>query len=101
MLGIPSCATRHMSEVTTMPATVFEQHYRDRMQSVRQIALHSDADQARGMGPVFFDLVALCSDLAEAGEQLLELEYKRLFQQPDLTVAWLQERRRVIEELSN
>jgi hypothetical protein len=47
------------------------------------------------------DLVGLCADLAVSARELIEKEYKRLFKESDLTVAWLQERRQVIEELSD
>jgi hypothetical protein len=84
-----------------MPATVFEQHYRDRIQSGRQIAQRFDADHAAGSGFVSLDLATLCSELADAGQRFLELEFKRIFKEPDITVAWLRERRRVIEELTD
>lgn len=88
---------------------VLEQHYRDRMQSIRHIALrsvqqisqHPEAGNAVRAEFTFLDLVELCSDLAEAGQQFMEQEYKRIFQEPDVSVAWLQQRRRVIEELSD
>ncbi len=44
--------------------------------------------------------MTLCLELSTAGQQLLEREYKRIFKVPDLTVAWLQERRQAIEELT-
>ncbi len=92
-----------------MPATVLEQHYRDRMQSARQLtwqslqqfALHQAAGHTERAGFVVGDLVVLCSDLAEAGQQLLEREYRHIFEEPDVSVAWLQERRRALEELSD
>jgi hypothetical protein len=49
----------------------------------------------------FKDLVALCFELSASGRELLEKEHKRLFEEPNLTVAWLRERRRAIEELSD
>jgi len=83
-----------------MPETVLEQHYRDRIQSVRRIAHHEDGDAALSERD-YEDLAALCCELSESGRQFLELEYKRLFKEPSLTVGWLRERRQVIEELSN
>ncbi len=90
-----------------MPMTVLEQHYRDRMQSLRQIAMRSEQQMATHeaghlAAAEFFvqDLVALCSDLSDSGRQLLEQEFKRIFKAPDLSVRMLRERRRVIEELS-
>jgi len=81
-----------------MPETVPERHYRDRVQSVREIAFHKAARTlSRGD---FEDLVALCLELATSGKQLLVGEYKRIFKEPSLTVAWLQERRQAIEELT-
>ncbi len=83
-----------------MPETVLEQHYRDRVQSVRQIA-------QRQMGQVALaprdleDLVALCLELSVSGRELLEKEYKRIFKEHPVTVSWLLERRHAIEELSD
>jgi hypothetical protein len=70
------------------------------MQSVQQIALHQ-AGQASPPWRDVADLMALCLELSVSGRELLEKEHKRLFEEPDLTVAWLRERRRVIEELSD
>jgi hypothetical protein len=83
-----------------MADTILERHYRDRMQSVRQIAAREGAQAALSWRDCE-DLVALCFELSAAGQQLLKAEYNRLFKEPNLTVAWLQERRRVIEELSD
>jgi hypothetical protein len=83
-----------------MSETVLERHYRDRMQSVRQIAEH-EAGHAMLARSAFHDIVALCFELSHSGRELLELEYKRIFKEPNLTAAWLQERRQVVEELSN
>jgi hypothetical protein len=83
-----------------MPATVLERHYKDRVQSVRQIALPGEGGPALTVRE-FKDAVALCFELSHSGQQLLELEFKRIFSEPDLTVAWLQERRQAIEELSD
>lgn len=82
-----------------MPETVLERHYRDRMQSVRQMALR-EAGHAAFSARDFKDLVNLCFELSLSGRQLLEDEYGRIFHEPDLTVSWLQERRQVLEELS-
>ena len=82
-----------------MSETVLERHYRDRMQSVRQLALTEEGQMLSWRD--FADLVALCLELSLSGRDLLENEHKRLFQEPNLTVAWLRERRRVIEELSD
>src|SRR5437868_6717401 len=82
-----------------MPQTVLERHYRDRVQSVRQIAAPGEGD-AMLAGWDFEDLVALCLDLATSGQQLLEKEFQRIFKEPALTVAWLQERRQAIEDLT-
>ncbi len=83
-----------------MSDTVLERHYRDRMHSVQQIAQHQ-AGQATPPWRDVADLMTLCLELSVSGRELLEKEHKRLFQEPNLTVAWLRERRRVIEELSN
>ncbi|HYT90826.1 MAG TPA: hypothetical protein VEL76_19105 [Gemmataceae bacterium] len=82
-----------------MPETVLERHYRDRMLSVQQIAVH-EAGHAVLAGRAFQDLVTLCVELSTSGQQLLEKEYKLIFKVANLTVAWLQERRQAIEELT-
>jgi hypothetical protein len=82
-----------------MPETVLERHYRDRLRSVQQITLH-DAGQTTLAGPDVEDLVTLCAELSASGRQLLEREFKLIFKVPDLTVAWLRERRQAIEELA-
>jgi hypothetical protein len=83
-----------------MPATVLERHYKDRVQSVRQIAQLEEGRPALS-GQDFEDLVALCFELSLSGREILEKEFKRIFKEPDITVAWLQERRQAIEELSD
>src|SRR5579883_2055485 len=83
-----------------MPETPLERHYRDRVQSVRQMALR-EADRAALSARDFGELVLLCYELAVSGRQLLEYEYRHIFDAPDVTVRWLQERRRVLEELSD
>jgi len=82
-----------------MSETVLERHYRDRVQSVRQMAL-PDAEEAALTWRDFEDLVALCFELSVSGRELLQKEHRRVFTEPNLTVTWLRERRRVIEELS-
>src|SRR5580704_9706561 len=82
-----------------MPETVLERHYRDRVLSVQQMAEHG-AGHAALAGWDFEDLVTLCLELSTSGQQLLEREYKLIFKVPNLTVAWLQERRQAIEELT-
>ncbi len=82
-----------------MPETILERHYRDRMQSVRQIVLPEARPPALSWRD-FQDLATLCADLSASGRELLEREYDSIFKEPKLTVAWLQERQRVIEELS-
>ena len=82
-----------------MAETVLERHYRDRVQSVRQLAAQ-DAGQAALGRQRLDDLVTLCAELAVSGRDLLEKEYRRLFKEPSATVTWLRERRRVVEELS-
>jgi hypothetical protein len=82
-----------------MPATVLERHYRDRVLSVQQMAVH-EAGHAALPGWDFEDLVKLCLELSASGQQLLEREYQLIFKVPNLTVAWLQERRQAIEELT-
>jgi hypothetical protein len=83
-----------------MPETVLERHYRDRVQSVRQIASHEAGHESLSWRN-FEALVALCLELSMAGRQLLEKEYQQIFREPDITVTFLQERRRVLEELSD
>src|SRR5947209_162126 len=83
-----------------MPETVLERHYRDRMESVRQMALPEVGRPSFSWRDVE-DLVALCFELSLSGRDLLEKEYQRVFREANLTVAWLRERRRIIEELSN
>jgi hypothetical protein len=81
-----------------MSETVRERHYRDRVQSLRQLAGLAETElspQDRA------ELVAVCLELSEAGRDLIEGESRRLFKNGNLTVAWLSERRRVIEELSD
>jgi hypothetical protein len=82
-----------------MSETVLERHYRDRVQSVRQMAL-PEAARAALTWRDFEDLMALCSELSVSGRELLRKEHRRVFVEPNLTVTWLRERRRVIEELS-
>jgi hypothetical protein len=82
-----------------MLETVLERHYRDRVHSVREIALHETAQAIRSLQG-FADLVTLCTDLSKAGRDLLENEYQRIFKEPDLCVTWLRERRLAIERLS-
>jgi hypothetical protein len=82
-----------------MAETVLERHYRDRLLSVQQIAVHEGGHAALA-GWEFEDLVTLCLELSTSGQQLLEREYKLIFKVPDLTVAWLQERRQALEELT-
>ena len=82
-----------------MTETVLERHYRDRVQSVRQLAARKEGQAAPGRQELE-DLVALCIDLSASGRDLLEKEYRRLFKEPKLTVAWLRERRQVMEELT-
>ena len=82
-----------------MPETPLERHYRDRVQSVRQMALR-DGDRAALPARDFGELALLCYELAVSGRQLLEYEYRHIFHEPDVTVSWLQERRRILEELS-
>jgi hypothetical protein len=83
-----------------MPETVLERHYRDRVQSVRHIALPKAGHVALPWRDVE-DLVALCSELSVSGRELLEKEFRRVFREPNLTVAWLRERRQVIADLSD
>ena len=83
-----------------MPDTMLERHFRDRVHSVRQIALH-EAGLAALSWQELEDLVVLCSELSVSGRELLEKEYKRVFKEPKLTVAWLRERRRAIVDLSD
>ncbi len=81
-----------------MPETLLERHYRDRMQSLRQMTLPEAGHAALSARDVP-DLVNLCFELSVSGRQLLEDEYRQIFHEPDLTVTWLQEHRRVLEEL--
>jgi len=82
-----------------MSETVIERHYRDRVQSVRQLAAHEE-NRVAPIGQELEDLVTLCADLSLSGRELMEKEYRRLFKESNVTVAWLRERRRVMEELS-
>src|SRR5947209_6654782 len=82
-----------------MPETVRERHYRDRMQSVRQLASLPEQEKATMSWQDYEDLVGLCFELSESGRELIEQEYHRIFNGTKLTVAWLQERRQVVEEL--
>jgi hypothetical protein len=82
-----------------MPETVLERHYRDRLLSVERMTVHEKGHAALA-GRTFEDLVVLCLELSFAGQQLRERESKQIFKKPDLTVAWLQERRQAIEELA-
>jgi hypothetical protein len=86
-------------EIRIMPETVLEQHYRDRLLSLQRIAVPQQGHTAM-TGWYFEDLVTLCLELSASGQQLLEREYQLIFQVPDLSVAWLQERRQAIEELT-
>jgi hypothetical protein len=80
-----------------MSATVLERHYQDRVQSLRQMAQPGNGAPALS-GQDFEDLAALCLELAQAGQELLETEFKRIFKKPDLTVTWIRERRQAVEE---
>jgi hypothetical protein len=81
-----------------MPDTVLERHFRDRLLSMHRMAAHEDHATLAGWD--FDDLVTLCVELSGAGQQLLEREHHLIFNVTDLSVAWLQERRRAIEELT-
>jgi hypothetical protein len=82
-----------------MPDTLLERHYRDRVESLRQMIVPRP-DNGTHSRHDYDDLVALCQELAAAGVALLEQEYKRAFQEQHPTVRWLCERRQVIEALS-
>ncbi len=84
-----------------MPETVAERHYRDRVQSVKQLAGSLDAERAALSWQDYEDLVALCIELSTSGRDLIGNEYQRIFKNPNLSVGWLKERRQVIEELSD
>jgi hypothetical protein len=45
------------------------------------------------------DLVTLCFELSVSGRELIEQEYRRIFKDANSSVAWLQERRQVLEDL--
>jgi hypothetical protein len=82
-----------------MPETVLERHYRDRLHSLRNMT--SGEEGAVGLAePSFQDVVSLCRELSEAGRDLLEKEWQRLFHRENLTVGWLVERRHILEALS-
>jgi len=83
-----------------MPETVIERHYRDRVESLRRIALAHDGNGSRSW-QFYEDLVNVCEQLSAAGRELLEQERKRVFKEPHLTIAWLRERRQVMEALTN
>jgi hypothetical protein len=70
------------------------------MQSLQEMALR-EAECATWSRRDLNDLVDLCIELAVSWRQHLEAEYSRIYQEPNLPVTWLQERRRVIEELSD
>ena len=79
-----------------MPATVFERHFQDRVQSIRQFT-QPWTEHPVASGQEFKDLAALCLTFPWQ-EAALEMEFKQIYKQPDLTVAWLLERRQAIEE---
>jgi hypothetical protein len=84
-----------------MPETVPERHYRDRVQSVRQLVSRLESDHATLSWQDYEDLVAVCVELSASAADLMEKAYHRIFKEANLTVAWLHERRRVLEELSD
>jgi hypothetical protein len=82
----------------TMSEMVCERYYRDRLQSLGRLASLWETElspQDQG------DVVAACLELSNAGRHLIEGASQRLFKNGNLTVAWLKERRRIIEELSD
>jgi hypothetical protein len=84
-----------------MPETVRELHLRDRLQSMQRLAGVTQAEQAAASWQEYKEIVALCLELSTSGRDLFEQEYRRIFRYADLTVGWLQERRLVIEDLSD
>jgi hypothetical protein len=84
-----------------MPETVYEKHYRDRLESARGIASAPgpDTGTAALFRRFYTDLRTLFADLAAAYRDLLRKEHSRIFQVPGVTVAWLRERRSVLQEL--
>lgn len=84
-----------------MSDTVLERHFRDRMQSVQRLASLPETQRAGLTWRDYQDLVALYVELSASGRNLIEEEYRRCFTHPGLTVGWLTERRRVIEELGD
>jgi hypothetical protein len=66
-----------------MSETVLERHYRDRVQSVRQLA-DGDGEQVARSLHDYEDLVALCAELAVSGRELLEKEPAACFRKPAL-----------------
>jgi hypothetical protein len=84
-----------------MLETVLERHYLDRVQSIQQLANLPASDRATMSRQDYEDLLALCVELSASARNLIEQEYNRIFKNAHLTVGWLRERRRVIEELSD
>jgi hypothetical protein len=80
-----------------MADTLRERHYRDRLESLDRLTRRTAGDQVLPRNED--ELVAICCELAVAGRELLDQEYRDLFKNTEMTVAWLQERRHVIEEL--
>src|ERR1051325_7372537 len=83
-----------------MPETVAERHFRDRMESVKRLASAPAYERAARSWQDHEDLVGLCLELSSSARDLIEKEFHLIFKHPNLTVGWLKERRRVIEELS-
>jgi hypothetical protein len=80
--------------------TIRERHYRDRMQSMHRLASLPEHEKAMMSWQDHEDLMALCFELAESGRDLVAQEYRRIFNDSNRTVSWLQERRAVLEELT-
>ncbi len=80
-----------------MTETVLEQHFRDRVESVRRIAC---AGNGNGMHERRFyeDLAHFCIQLSVSGRELLVEEYKRAVKD-HFTFGWLRERRQAFEAL--
>src|SRR5712664_1648195 len=84
-----------------MSDTMLERHYRDRVQSVHRLVSLPEPERATLTWHDYQDLLALCVDLSASLRDLIDKEFRRVFKHPDVTVAWLKERRVAIEELSD
>src|SRR5437870_13606005 len=84
-----------------MAETIAECHFRDRIQSLQKLISLPQPDRAALSKHDHAELVTLCSELSQSARDLMAKEFDRIFRNPKLTVALLQETRQAIVELTD